>query len=201
MRGQSNGGHTNISTGSGLLNQGTLRIESTDATFKSNVNGPLTNDTTGIINVNSGAGGQRVFSGNWTNNGTMNLNVTPSFSGTWTNNAAINIAAGQKLVNTNGTAKLVQAAGTIAGAGSIEFTGATLEHSGGTINVPVLMLSSTLNLTGTDSGIYTLSGTPTLTGTIAPAQTVWVRGQSNGGHTNVTIPSNVTNNGTLRMES
>src|SRR5712692_4672473 len=138
------------------------------------------------------------------------------FVSTLTNTATINIGSGQKLrLGTGQTFN--QNGGTVAGLGGLDFTGSTFNFNAGTIAgtgssalttctvngaAPVL-INSTLNFgssTGSASFIQT-GGSSKATGTIAPAQTLWVSGRAAGSHTTLTLANGLTNAGAIRLES
>jgi len=200
-----NGGtfsNATLTTVGTLTNQGTLRAETSDGTFSSNVTGTVINAAGATINLNAGTGGARTLSGTFTNNGTLNINLNASLLGTLTNNSTMNIASGQSLTITGAPNVLRQNGGSINGPGSLALQSMTFDYNGGPITAPVTIFSGLLNLGGsTDPATFVVTAAPQVTGTIAPGQLLWVRGSSAGGHTTLTAPSGLTNAGTLRLES
>src|SRR5205814_796752 len=62
VQGSGRGDHTTITVANGFRNEGTLRLESINAGYNSNLgvtSGTLTNGPGGVINVNVGAAGPR----------------------------------------------------------------------------------------------------------------------------------------------
>src|SRR6185503_13354921 len=49
-----------------LINHGTLRLESVNSTWSSDLQGDVTNEPDGTIDVRTGTGGARTFTGTWT---------------------------------------------------------------------------------------------------------------------------------------
>lgn len=202
IKGSNAGGHLALNVTDGLINSGTIRIESADGGYTSALsssNGTLTN--LGLIRTVAGTGGARTISGNLENRGTLDIAYNATFSGTLTNDGDLQIAAGQNLA-LGGV--LTQSSGAIRGTGSLVLNGATLNYNGGTVTeLTPLLINSTLNFgIGTDPATFVITGGSSRAGgTIAAAQSLSVRGQNAGGHTTLTIPAGLTNNGTLRLES
>src|SRR5262249_44276327 len=134
--GQSNGGHTNVIMPNGFTNGGSLRMESTDSTYQSNINiaaGPLINTRTADINLASG--GSREIVGNVDNRATLNVSADANFFGTTSNNAGtLTIATGRKLAIPSSRV-FNQNGGTLqtSSGGSLETSSATFNFNGGTV--------------------------------------------------------------------
>ncbi len=202
VNGNSTGAHTTLTTVPTLVNQGTLRAESTSSSWSSNIAGTVTNAAGGTVNLNAGTGGTRALSGTFTNNGTLNVNLTANVVGTLVNSGTVNIASGQSLSISSAGNVLRQTGGTIAGPGALSLNSITFDYLGGSITASVNIVSGILNLGGsTDPATFVVTGAPQVTGTIAPGQLLWVRGGSSGGHTTMSAPTGLVNNGTLRLES
>jgi hypothetical protein len=98
---------------------------------------------------------------------------------------------------------LTVSGGTLTPSGGLTVSSATVNFNGGTSGGTVTILSGTLAIGAgsTGAGNFVLQGADTLSGTVAAAQTLWVQGSSNVGFATLTTSGNVTNHGTIRMES
>ena len=140
-------------TAAGFANHGTLRLESSDQGFNDTIsvtNGMLVNAADGLIQVNTGSGGQR------------NLNAAFANAGTITINSSLSLGqAGAQHVNTglinvlNSTATLTgssftnQGPGVITGTGMLDVSGLNFQNAA-TIRpgaAPGITLSGTYNQT------------------------------------------------------
>jgi hypothetical protein len=83
--------------------------------------------------------------------------------------------------------------------------GSTFNFNGGSItgSSTVALTGSTLNIgaDATQSVTFVMRGANNLTGTVHAGQTVWVQGSNAGEHAVLTIPANLTNDGSLQLES
>jgi hypothetical protein len=175
----------------------------------------FTNQATGIVDVDSGASGARTITGNLTNKGNVNVNVSGTYSGgTWTNSGKLTIAssmtwtspasAGVTFTNTTG--------GNVVALG----TGFALELGGGntfnqgagktTGTEPVLLSGPSsgtgvaLHYTGTGVSTITAFGTGTLDGTMATGQVLDVAGTCSNNADEV-IDQPMTTTGTIDLSS
>jgi len=202
VRGQDLGGHTTVTASPSLINEGTIRIESADGGWQSFLVGDVTNR--GTVESNAGTGGGRQLSGTFRNEGTLLVRRGTSYNGTLTNRGTIDIASGHKLTNANASSLFVQSGGTVSGAGLLEISsGATLQYDGGTTTglPPQLVNANLIFGSSSDPALFVMSGGGVVSGHIAPAQTLWVRGQDLGGHTTITAAAGLVNDGTIRLES
>ena len=212
--------HARLSVVNSFTNDGTLRLESqgeSPATTASATlvvggggNGSLTN--TGVIEVNEGTGGIRIIAGNLVNQGTVNVNYDLAYHGsgfpslaTFTNTGTLNIAAGQKMTVFGPGKVFNQNAGIVAGEGILEISGgAILNFNGGTfIDIAPLVLNfSTLTIAPSATGAISFITTGSkLSGDIHPGQTIRIREVSNSTLQTLTILNDLTNAGTIRLES
>lgn len=204
VRGSGIGSHTTITMGAGFINRGTIRIESIDSSWVSHLTGNLTNAVGGVVNVNPGTGGSRNLTGNWTNEGTLNVNTATTFTGPFTNHGTVAIAVNQKLTHSGTTPLFHQNGGTITSTGTYEQLNGTFHLNGGTTTGnPLYLINAvvTMNAPGSPASLLMTGGSSKLSGTIDPAQTVWVNGNSRGSHTTLTSNPTFVNEGTLRVES
>ena len=111
--GRDAGGAGSLSSAAGIDNSGTLTLDSINAAHSSDLTtGTLANLAGGVVNINQGAGGNRILSFSLTNDGTVNINADTTFSGTsttYTNNFAFNIATGKTLSFTGNSNTFTQA--------------------------------------------------------------------------------------------
>jgi len=75
VSGRSAGGHALLTVNDTFTNEGILRLESLNSTWRSNVtvNGSLVNTVSGTIDVNIGTGGERIFRGAMVNEGVIDI--------------------------------------------------------------------------------------------------------------------------------
>jgi len=209
IRGNGQGGHTTITALDGFTNAGVIRLESRDSFFESNLtiaNGVLIN--TGVINMNQGTGGGRIISGALVNQGAVNVTFNATFKGTFTNLSTLTIDSTRTMSLVVNTDVFNQNAGTIAGNGVLTLSnGATMNfNSGATTGAAPTLTNAKLNFGPTATGVATLimqggQSTSQLSGDIGAEQTVWIRGNGQGGHTTITALDGFTNAGVIRLES
>src|SRR5262249_8962057 len=147
VKGSNVGGHLTFTITEGVVNNGTIRMESADGGYASNLsvtNGPITNN--GTIRTAVGSGGERNISGNLDNHGTLDVSASVAYSGTLTTDGTVQMAAGQTL-SLSGGQVLTQQGGAISGLGLLLLGGSTFNFSGGTITgQSPLLVNSNLNL-------------------------------------------------------
>jgi hypothetical protein len=186
-------------------------LESVDGNFQSNltiVNGMLIN--TYVLSVNMGSGGDRNFTGRILNRCLVDLQHDLTFSpsnGSFTNFAILEIATGKRMI-LSGPPVFNQNRGEIRGDGVLTLSqAATLNFNRGATrgaNPPTLTISY-LNFGPAPTGVATFimqgrSPTGQLSGDIGAEQTVWLRGNDQGGQTNIGA-NGFTNAGVIRLES
>jgi uncharacterized repeat protein (TIGR01451 family) len=207
VSGNNSGGDVTLTVNNDFNSSGTVRLESRDQGWQSHltVGGLFTN--TGTINVERGAGGSRVLSGNLNNLGQINVDTSLTLSrtnGVYSNQAFVQIAAGQTLSLSGQGQVFSQNNGAVSGAGFFQMSSATLSFNGGTFSVVTPVVSNgTLNIdpASTGAGSFVLAGGSTLSGNIAAGQSVWIRGDNSVGDTTVTAAAGFTNAGRIRLES
>ncbi len=153
VRGSGPGSSTSFVVTNGFVNSGTLRLESVDGGYNTYFyinNGALTNAGGGVVNINNGEGGARIFSANLLNQGAFNANESVAFgtsNGVYENDGAFTIAAGQTMTLTGSS--FSQNNGTLEIDGALNVDGMSFNYGGGTINgasgTPYL-IGSQLNL-------------------------------------------------------
>lgn len=189
---QGNGtyGHATLTAANGFTNDGTLRLESINGGYNETLviaGGALTNAADGTLLVNAGAGGNRTFTGNLTNQGT------------------VTVAAGISLQVNGTTPAFTQAGGGVSAAGLFYVAGGSFTFSGGSLSGAVYADNSQVSVTAGVTAASTLfaSGNSglTLLNNLSPAVTVWVQGNGTFGHANVSVAAGAANAGTLHLES
>ncbi len=189
VQGSTPGSHTTLTASQGFTNAGTIRLESINSSFRSDLTvstGTLTN--TGAITVGQGTGGTRAIRAELINNGTVNVgkSLTVGRSGAYhVNSGTFTITSSGAVVTfTTDSGTFVNAsAGTIGGVGRLNVSGVTFSNNG---TVGPGLSAGVLNFTGNYTqggggtfdveigGIYTgtefdrlnISGQATLDGTL-----------------------------------
>ena len=202
---ETNAGTVHLSS-SGCGNNSALAVTTGDK---------LTNQSAGIIDVDTGAGGSRAVTGNLTNQGTVNDNVSASYSGgKWDNKGDLDLATGVTLdapastgtTFTDDTGGSVNATGT----GVLELNGGNTYNQGAgttTGTEPVLLSGPAgssggvaLHYTGAGSSLITTEGAGTLDGAISKGQTLNVVGTCSD-NADETLDQAVTSTGKIVMTS
>ncbi len=193
VRGQNDGRNASVTIQGNATNQGTIKLESIEGTWNANLSVSSGNTLVnqGTLQINAGSGGGRQIDGRITNTGRIAL------------------GNGQRTILNN--VALAQTAGVIdvPSDSAFEMQGGTFNFNGGTVNGAVILASATLNVGPGSTGAanfvaitWPATSIPTtLSGILAPAQTLWVRGQNDGRSAGVTIQGNATNQGTIKLES
>jgi hypothetical protein len=203
-------GHANVRS-SGFEIFGTLRLESANGGFASTLtltNGVLTNAVGGTVEVNPGSGGTRTLIGDVFNHGSFlaNYGLTLGSSGArFVNDGAFTIAGGQTVTVSGPSLVFDQNGGTLGGEGGLRLQNARFNYNGGSVSLAApYMINSTLAIgpDGKNPAAFMQTGSGSvLLGDVWPGETVWVRGDSTGGHTTATAPTGFRNYGTLQLES
>jgi hypothetical protein len=189
----------------GVINDGTLGMDSTNGNYSLISGAPLTNN--GTFETLEGDGGDRYVRVNITNaaGGTTTIGDADTLmdqSNTLTNNGTLAISGAGGLSVTGG--------GTVSNAGSFAVTGGnglyvgnngTFDLTGGTVTGSSTLSGSTLNDTGGNGGTFILQCSDTLTGTVPTQQTVTAQGNGCGGANMTLAAAGVTNDGTLNLDS
>jgi hypothetical protein len=208
IQGSGANGNVNLQR-DGFSVRGQLRLESANSSYASTLgitSGALTNELDGTVVINPGSGGARSITGSLWNLGNLDQNVdltiggdTPRFRnlGNW------DVAEGATLVVRGSNARFDQLGGTLDLTGAMDLEGVTLRYAGGLITGRPYLAASTLVLDNPGApGSFILSHSASrLLGNLGVDQTVWVRGDSRGGHTTLVAPLALANAGTLLLES
>ncbi len=209
VRGDGRGGHTTAKAAAGFANRGTLRFESVNGGYASSLQaeGTLTNETAGRIVSNGGAGGARQLITQLRNEGLVTLNDGLRLGRTdarHLNRGVFDIKPGQSLVLDAGPQTFRQEAGAINIAGGFDGSGITFEFAGGDITGGVYLDGSRLSVEPSATGpgyFYLTRSSSRLAGSLQPGQTVQVRGDGRGSHTQITVEPGFVNRGEVKLES
>lgn len=175
------GGHS-TATYANLQNDGLMRLTSQDGTWWAHVAGQVTNNASGRILTEVGAGGTRRFTGNLLNRGQIESNAYTEVFGP---NAVFQMRGGS-LTGTDGF--FVSFGNYIVEAGQ-------LNSLNGVINGDLRFENSTA------TGAIDARGNADLFGTINDGVTLTVRGANNGGHATLRTSANTINRGTILLDS
>ncbi|MBT3199755.1 MAG: PEP-CTERM sorting domain-containing protein [Phycisphaerales bacterium] len=151
LEGNSTGSHARLTSANGFVNSGTLTMQSSNGGYSSTLDvttGDLTNATTGTININVGAGGNRAVRANLANNGTVHWNA----SGTLGTTGATHVNRGDFIIANS-------ASTTVTGTSFINAPGGTIAGSG-VFNVDTVAFTNDGKVSpGLSPGILTVDGT------------------------------------------
>jgi len=205
---QANGcGNASIQLVGNVVNKGTLTLDSTDGDSSSYLSDTVSGDVltnNGTLQTVAGAGGTRFLRMDVMNaaGGTVLVGATDSRfdqTYTFTNNGSFTVSPGGGF-STNGSATFTQSGGTLANNGSMDVISTTFNQTGGNDSGhAVIMQNTTLN-DAVGSGSFILQCGNSLSGTIPAGQTVNVQGNACGS-AGLTVLANVTNAGTLSLDS
>ena len=165
--------------------------------------GVLINAATGVLNFSPGSNqGIRVLDAELFNQGTVNINRTPSFTKPITNEGLFDIVSGVTLTLSGAIQTFTQSAGTLNVNGAMNIaSGATLTNDGGSISGTLLVASANLHmgpLAGPISAIVQRSSS--YSGDLPAGSTLVVQGISANSAT-LTAAAGFTNAGTITLES
>ncbi len=209
VRGDARGSHTLAKAESGFANRGTIRLESANGGYTSSfqVDGVLTNASTGKIISNDGAGGGRQLVAELRNEGLLTLNYGLGLGrvdARHVNRGTIDITTGNSLVLDAGAQTFRQEAGVLNIAGGFDASNIQFEFAGGVITGGAYLDNSRLvvepGATGPGYFYLTRSGSR-LAGSLQSGQTVQIRGDARGGHTQITVEPGFVNRGEVKLES
>ncbi len=209
IRGSSAVGSATLTLAQNLTNAGTIRLESIGSGWTCDLSIPggveLVNAVTGVLDVRTGTGGNRLISGggNLVNDGTIFVEggtgaVLNGVGRTVTNVGSMFVdgsvsMTGPTFVNT----------GDVIGVGSVLVVGGAFEFTGGAITLEAVARSSTIDVAATVTSASTIiaEGPCPLIAHASETTTIWVRGASSTGSAQLILPAGATNAGTIRLES
>jgi hypothetical protein len=202
---------TNQSDGGGVSANGAITLGSLSSGQPGSIDvdaGTLVNDGTITSEPVGNNGAYNSINGSVDNAGTLEINWLFSTNlGTWTNTGAINVASGTTF-GVNAPSNPTNSSFTLT-AGSINNSGTWTDNNGafsatGTGNLtgnPPELDNTTINLSGTGTGLVHLMGGGTLGGNIGSNYTLWASGIPGYTHGTLDVDNSVTNNGTLELGS
>jgi hypothetical protein len=204
VQGNACGGATTTLGGSGVTNNGTLQLDSTDGNNVVLQGSPLTNN--GTFATLEDVGGTRYIRVSVTNSSGATTSIgdfdTRNDSGTTFTNSGTFTISGSGGLSVTGSSTFVQSAGTLTVVpDSLYLQSSTFTQSGGTLSGTIVLNSSTLTDSVGTGGAFILECGDTLNGTIPAGQTVTVQANNCGGATTTLGGTGVTNNGTLQLDS
>jgi hypothetical protein len=139
VRGSGTFSHANVSTGAGgLASAGVIRLESVDGGWESNLSGSVTNEATGVLEVNAGSGGPRTFNGTLTNRGLVSVKTAFAVTGSGLLNAEGGRLQGTGTLTHSGAA--VTNAGRIGpghSPGTLTLSGSVAQTATGSLDVEI----------------------------------------------------------------
>ena len=83
VNGSPAGGNATLTVSQGITNDGTILMESSNASYSDTLStgsGTLTNDAYGVIQVNGGSGGERTITGSPVNHGSIHVDSEANMS-------------------------------------------------------------------------------------------------------------------------
>ena len=206
LRIEPSGINATLNATSGLINRGTLILESVSGTAIARLNvtgGPLTNE--GLIELRPGTGGSPKLTGDLINNGSVTISTLTTATGntTYTNNGEFGITAAGTLRMSGASHVFTQNAGTLTVSGLLDvFGSASFNFNGGSTVGEVTIRGTALNIgpaAPTDIASFSIQEFGnTLSGNITAGVTVAINSVNT--HTTLTTSGNLTNFGTLVLE-
>jgi hypothetical protein len=191
-------------SGTAVVNNGTLEMDSTNGNYAMISGSPLTNN--GKFTILQHNGGQRYIRANVSNATGSSFTVGDfdtriDVGNTFTNNGTATVAAGAALAVTN--SHFTQAGGTLTvpPTGSLASVSSTFTLSGGATSGSVVLNNSTLVDSGGTGGLFVLECSNNLSGIIQASQTVNVQGNGCGNASTNLAGASVINNGMLELDS
>jgi hypothetical protein len=198
-----------VETSNGFQNDGILRLETIDDAYNITlvVNGVVTNNSTGRVEINPGAGGGRMISADWINQGLFKVDYSIDLSrsnGFFLQRGIFIIAANQDvfLYNTNGFFNQEQGALTING--RMELKEASFNYTGGTITGSPTLINSALFIapTVTNRVSFEFNGPYSrLVSDVQPEQSLRAEGTLRDGPSVLSSSTGFRNAGTILLDS
>lgn len=203
--GAPSGGTQNLALPNSVTLAGTTEMTSSGGAYPSNMtvaSGMLATNT-GALRLLPGTGGGRTLSGEFLNQGTVEVEQSTSYSsGTFTNQGAIGIATGQTL-SLNSSATFIQEAGGVGVKGSFVHVSGTDRFISGKMKGQLLLRHSTLEFDPVFTAAINLllEGTTNFTGAIMAGQELNSTGAPSGGTGNFVASAGLNSAGLMRMTS
>lgn len=200
--------NTSITADNSFMNSGSLTFTSTVfANSNMTVAGGGTLTNKGSLSVLPGAGGQRQYDWNLTNDagGTASFEADTTFVGTGrahANGGAFSVASGRTLTVSGGSQSFAMNGGTMDVDGVFDASSATFAFNGGTISGDGVVRVTNGRLTHGAGGTGTVvhRGSGTMAGDMPSGHRVLVRGES-ALNTTITADDSFVNGGTIELTS
>lgn len=210
IAGSSTAGHTTARAPLGLATAGEVRLESRNGGYHTGLEvtgGPLKVLSGGRFRSARGTDGGRSLAAQVENDGVVDIDWHTTITaqgGTHVNRGAIGIAPGIGLGFNGAGQTFRQASGAIHAQGGFDMSGMTFRYESGEVTGSVYLDGTDLVLdpAGTDpvSLMLTRNGAR-VRGRLNANQSLWIRGDTRGGHTTALFPEGFRNAGSLRLES
>ena len=172
-------------SGTTLINNGTFKTKGA-AGEADDIDADLTNDSGGTVAISAALTNEVAYA-NITNNGTFTIGSS----------GALDETGGSEASTT-----FTQSGGTLSNTGTILLNSATFTESGGAeTGNPVELTDFSSLVDSAGAGACTLMNNASLSGTIPAGQTITVLGDTAEGFGSANLATNVTNDGTLTLNS
>jgi len=187
-----------------VVNSGDIFVDSIDGGYSSSLTispgGRL--DNNGTLEIRTGAGGARTFTGALRNTNTVVFGESTAvhqgpieqFGGTFT-------VAPTHLVTLNSGTDFTLQGGTVQIDGQLVQNSSLFTMTGGDIVGIAHLRNGTLDLNAPGAATFQMEGTTTMTGNVAGPQEVRVRGSVSGSTGVMNIPNDINNDGIMSMSS
>ncbi|HYT93968.1 MAG TPA: hypothetical protein VEL76_34935, partial [Gemmataceae bacterium] len=191
VQGEYSNGDATLHLAASVANHGTLLLSAPNWGYASNVNTDgytLTNASDGLIQVDQAANGYRSINGNFVNSGAIVLNG---------NTTLVNaLGGGHTLTLDGGTI-------TTGGGGIFLAQDGAVQLQDTAINGNFWLRNASLNIAAdsTATGTVVFQRSNTVSGVVPTGLTLWVQGEYSNGDANLTLAGDLTNNGTIFMQS
>jgi hypothetical protein len=205
MYGSPNGGTQSLTLPNSVTLAGTMEMTSEGGGYTSILtvaSGALATNT-GTLRFLNGTGGGRTFSGDFLNQGAVEIERPTTYSsGTFTNQGVVGVSLNQSL-NLNSGTTFLQEAGGMGVKGSFVHVSGVDRFTSGKIMGQLVLRHSTLTFDPVYSSAIDLflEGTTTFTGQIKAGQELNLAGSPNGGTQNFNASAGLNNAGVMRLTS
>jgi hypothetical protein len=198
-----------VETSNGFQIDGTLRLETIDDAYNITlvVNGVVTNSPSGLVEINPGAGGGRMISADWINEGLFKVNYSMDLSrsnGFFLQRGIFVIADNQDVFMHDSNGFFNQEQGVLTINGRMELEEAAFNYNGGTITGEPTLINSVLFIAPavTNHVSFTFNGPYSrLASDLQPGQSIRSQGTLRDGPSILASPTGFQNAGTILLDS
>ncbi len=206
--------NTEVTLGTNVTNNGTFELDSETASgsgyailYQSSSDFTFTNSGTGTFETLGATISPDYLRSDITNDsgGTFTIDGADTAEDggngatTFANDGTLSVGAGGG-ITVSSSSSFTQSAGTLANSGSFTVSDGTFTQSGGTDSGNAISITSSKLVDSAGGGSFNLFGSDTLSGTLPAGQTVDAIGNPTS-PVEVTLGTNVTNNGTFELDS